>query len=174
MKLSGEKVKLRALEPTDVNVLYKWENDTGIWRLSNTVAPFSKQVLEEYISNAHLDVYAAKQLRLMICDVKDKVVGCIDLFDFDPNNQRAGIGILVAENKDRNQGYASEALKLMIAYCFETLGLHQLYCNVTKYNKSSLELFKKHKFIVIGTKRDWVRDNRKFIDEYILQLINKK
>lgn len=173
MKLAGKKVKLRAVEPFDVDTLYTWENNTHVWKLSNTLAPFSKQALQEYIANAHMDIYAAKQLRLMICDMQKKAVGCIDLFDFDPNNQRAGIGILIAEEKERRNGYASEALKLLIDYCFEVLGLHQLYCNVIKDNKPSLALFKKYRFSITGTKKDWVRDKRKFTDEYILQLINK-
>src|SRR4051812_12859125 len=118
MQLVGELIQLRALEPTDLNCLYEWENDLSIWSVSGTIAPFSKYTLEEYLKTAHQDVYTTKQLRLMIdltvVDDEDsgdghesKSIGCIDLFDFDPRNKRAGVGILIANNINRGRGYAT-------------------------------------------------------------------
>ena len=53
MKLTGQHITLRALEPADVDLLYKWENDTSIWKVSNTLVPFSKHILEQYIRNTY-------------------------------------------------------------------------------------------------------------------------
>lgn len=140
--LLGERIRLRALEPQDVATLYQWENDTAIWVASNTQVPFSKFVLEQYIAASHLDLHTNKQLRLMITTKEGLDVGAIDLFDFDSQHQRAGIGILVAEKMDRGKGYATEALNLLIQYCFTQLHLHQLYCNITIDNEASIQLFK--------------------------------
>lgn len=137
-----ERIRLRALEPQDVATLYQWENDTAIWVASNTQVPFSKFVLEQYIAASHLDLHTNKQLRLMITTKEGLDVGAIDLFDFDSQHQRAGIGILVAEKMDRGKGYATEALNLLIQYCFTQLHLHQLYCNITIDNEASIQLFK--------------------------------
>ncbi len=169
--LKGEKIYLRALEPNDVNILYKWENETSVWHLSNTVSPFSKYVLEQYVQNSHLDIYTTKQLRLIICDKTEKTIGCIDLFDFDPKNLRAGIGILIAEEPEKQKGYATEALQLLIAYCFEVLNLHQLYCNINTDNTISLSLFQKQGFIVTGTKKQWNKSVLGWKDECFLQLL---
>ena len=170
--MKGKKIYLRAIEPEDIELLYKWENDISIWHLSNTIAPFSKQTLKEYISNAHLDIYSTKQLRLMLNSTDPiQTVGCIDLFDFDPVNMRAGIGILIDKNY-REKGYASEALSLLIDYAFKILRLHQLYCNITIDNQKSLKLFQKYKFSIIGLKKEWLRNKNKWDDEYMLQLIN--
>lgn len=177
MKLQGEQVVLRALEPSDVDALHLWENDTETWNVSNTLAPFSRFVLEEYIESSQQDIYAAKQLRLMIVrkplSIADepKPIGCIDLFDFDPNHQRAGIGILIAEKGNRRSGYASEALRLLIEYCFSTLNLHQVYCNITTDNKSSISLFEKQGFEIVGVKKQWIREGDTFKDELLLQKI---
>ena len=171
MKLTGEKISLRAIEPQDIDVLYQWENDTENWLISNTQTPFSRFVLEQYIASAHEDIYSAKQLRLIICDPENKAVGGIDLFDFEPNHLRAGIGILISEKTDRKKGYASEALNLLINYCFDTLNLHQIYCNITTDNEASILLFQKHGFQITGIKKQWIRDGGKFKDELILQLI---
>lgn len=168
----GENLSLRALEPEDINLLYQWENNTSIWHLSNTITPFSRHLLEEYILNSHQDIYTVKQLRLMIVLNKSKeAIGCIDLFDFDPTNMRAGMAILISEEQ-RNKKYGTEVLSLMIDYCFNTLHLHQLYCNILSNNDASLALFKKVKFSVIGIKKEWVRIQNNWVDEYMLQRIN--
>ncbi len=171
MKLQSKNIFLRAVEPADIDVLYQWENDTENWNVSSTQTPFSRNVLEQYIANAHQDIYSVKQLRLMICDTANKAVGCIDLFDFEPNHLRAGLGILIADKTDRRKGYASEALELLIDYCFQTLNLHQLYCNVTIDNEASVLLFQKHGFLITGIKKQWVRDGAKYKDELMLQRI---
>jgi diamine N-acetyltransferase len=48
MFIKGENIHLRALEPEDVDVLYKWENNREIWHVSNTQTPFSRYVLEQF------------------------------------------------------------------------------------------------------------------------------
>jgi diamine N-acetyltransferase len=171
MNLKSNLISLRALEPSDIDVLYTWENDTENWVISSTQTPFSRFVLEQYITSSHEDIYSTKQLRLIICNNENKAVGCIDLFDFDPNHQRAGIGILIAEKNDRIGGYASEALKLLINYCFETLNLHQLFCNITTDNEPSILFFQKHGFMITGIKKAWIREGAKFKDELLLQLV---
>ncbi|MFP4469067.1 MAG: GNAT family N-acetyltransferase [Bacteroidales bacterium] len=170
--LTGNHIILRAPEPEDVDLLYQWENDPHTWHLSNTVAPFSRFVLEQYVMNSHEDIYKTRQLRLMIDTAeREKTVGSIDLFEFEPAHRRAGIGLMIAE-QERRKGYASEALELLTDYCFSTLMLHQLFCNITPDNKPSLELFQKRGFEVIGTKKDWLLINNQWKDELILQLIN--
>lgn len=169
--MDGKNIKLRALEPIDIEVLYQWENDTEVWKVSNTQTPFSRHTLEQYI-NAPQDIYATKQLRLMIeskCDTP-QAVGCIDLFDFDPNHKRAGIGILI-DKKHRNNGYAAEAIDLMVEYAFIILDVHQLYCNICPDNEKSLKLFQDKGFEIAGNKKDWIRNGDTFIDEYLLQKI---
>ena len=179
MKLQGKQISLRAIEPTDIDVIYKWENDTETWKVSNTQTPFSRFVLEQYIVSVHQDIYSTKQLRLMIeltpnpstIGEDSRAIGCIDLFDFDPSNLRAGIGVLIADKSDRRKGYASEALEVLIEYCFHTLNLHQLYCNITTDNESSVLLFQKHGFQITGIKKQWIRSGDKFKDELLLQKI---
>lgn len=182
MLLTGELIRLRALEPTDLNRLYRWENDASIWSVSGTMAPFSRYVLEEFVNQAHHDIYTNKQLRLII-DLKyvsdaeeldePKAIGCVDLFEFDPRNHRAGLGILIADRADRGKGYATEALHLVVEYSFQVLDLHQLYCNVRIDNENSIALFKKSGFEISGLKQDWVYENGRYIDEYIMQLVRK-
>ncbi|PCJ88436.1 MAG: GNAT family N-acetyltransferase [Flavobacteriales bacterium] len=170
--LTSEKIKLRALEPADVEVLYQWENSPEIWQVSGTVIPFSRETLRKYIETA-ADIYADKQFRFVIClNDSEKPIGCIDLFEFDVKNQRAGIGILIAEQEERGKGYASDAIQLLINYSFSHLHLHQLFCNIAKGNEISLKLFEKYEFEKISVKKDWLKTENGWLDEHFLQLIN--
>jgi len=170
--MTGEKIHLRALEPTDIDLLYDWENDREIWPVSNTIAPFSRFVLEQYILNAHQDIYTTRQLRLMI-DLADekKTIGTVDLFEFDPGHRRVGLGILIQKD-ERGRGCAKEGLDLIIEYCFSTLMVHQIFCNISSENEISMKLFRSKGFEIIGLKKDWLLINNQWKDEYMLQLIN--
>ena len=171
-KLKGKNCFLRALEMEDLNFLYELENDSSIWEISGTVTPYSEHVLRSYLENAHRDIYDVKQLRLVICLPNGQTVGLIDLFDFDPKNRRAGIGIVVLNSEQRNQGVGSEALTLLIDYAFSTLDMRQLYANVGVGNIASLHLFKKLGFIQAGVKKDWIFSEGKFSDEILFQKLN--
>ena len=166
-------ISLRALEPEDLELLYEWENNLSYWVISNTLTPFSKFTLKRYLKNSHKNIYETGQLRLMINHTADKMtIGTIDIFDFDPFHKRAGVGILIADEDYREKGYASMSLKCLADYCFKTLQLHQLYCNILGNNCESMELFKKQGFVQCGIKKDWIKTSDGYFDEYMFQLIN--
>ena len=172
--LKGKNIYLRALEPNDLEFVYVMENDQSIWEVSNTQTPYSRFLVKQYLENAHQDIYEAKQLRLAICQDEDfPALGLIDLFDFDPQNRRAGIGIVIQYINDRNKNIGSEALHLMIQYAFHNLNLHQLYANIATDNLASLALFTKFGFQEIGVKKDWTLVNGTFKDEALFQLLNQ-
>ncbi|MDR0661241.1 MAG: GNAT family N-acetyltransferase [Prevotellaceae bacterium] len=172
--LENSRIKLRALEPSDVELLYLWENDTDLWQVSDTLSPFSRDILQQYIESAHKSIHEQKQLRLAI-DVKDTeayhTVGLIDLFDIDFLHRRAGVGILIYAVENRKKGYASDALELLIAYCFEVLSLHQLYCHIPMDNTASIRLFTNVGFEYIGTLKEWRKTPKGWQNVQLMQLI---
>ena len=151
------KVRFRALEPEDIDLLYEWENDAQIWDVSNTYEPFSRYILAKYIKESQRDIYESKQIRMIIENLEGEPVGAIDLFDFDPFHFRAGVGILIHKEKNRGMGYASDALNLLCQYAANYLRLHQLFANISVDNLTSIQLFKKNGFELSGTKKDWRR-----------------
>lgn len=172
--LKGSLVYLRALEPEDLELIYKIENDEDLWELTTTITPFSKFLLKQYLKNSHRDIYEVKQLRLVICNSQThEALGMIDLFDYEPKNKRAGLGILIFNSSERGKGYGAEALKLTIQYAFKHLELHQLYANILEENAASINLFEKQDFLQSGLKKDWIRTDEGFKNEYLYQLINK-
>lgn len=168
-------IRLRALEPEDLELLYEWENTVDYWAISNTITPFSRYTLKLYLENSHKNIFETGQLRLMIDHIEDKTtIGTIDVFDFDPYHKRAGIGILIANESYRKKGYAAMSLTCLINYCFRTLQLHQLYCNILSSNTESIHLFKNQGFELMGIKKDWILTQSGYVDVHMFQLIDKE
>lgn len=168
-QLKYGKISLRPLEPEDIELLYQWENNIEIWEVSNTKTPFSKHILAQYIKESGKDIYETKQLRLVIQNENTEPVGAIDVFDFEPYHLRAGVGILIHKIKDRNKGYAADALEALSVYCFEILGIKQLYANITTDNINSINLFEKSGFIKVGIKKEWIKTLSGWKDEILFQ-----
>ena len=169
--LKGVHIHLRALEPEDLEFIYKVENDERIWEVSATQTPYSRFLIKQYLENAHQDIYEAKQLRLAICSENEEVVGLIDLYDFNPTHRRSGVGILILDEVERGKGYGKEALRLLIQYGKTHLHLHQLYASISEDNIISQQLFLKAGFKFVGQRKDWTLVNGKFKNENLYQHI---
>ncbi|MCR5114268.1 MAG: GNAT family N-acetyltransferase [Bacteroidales bacterium] len=164
----GKKVTLRALEPSDLPLLYEWENAPANWVVSGTTTPFSQHTLQQYIDSPQ-DLFLQRQLRLMVVENESRrAVGTVDIFDFDSANQRAGLGILIAADA-RRRGYGLESIRLATDYLFTFAHVHQVYCNIMTDNPISIGLFQKAGFEVCGRKRDWICTADGFCDELMLQ-----
>ena len=169
MLLRGQNIHLRALEPSDLEAMYRWENDPAVWGVSGTVAPFSREILRAFIEQQQYDIWRTHQLRLVIARNDGAVaVGAVDLFDFDPLNRRAGVGVLVADG-ERCRGYASEALVLLVEYARDVLMLNQLYCDIDIDNAACRALFSGCQFEECGVRRRWRLTSEGWRDVVMMQ-----
>ena len=170
MGVNEQALQLRALEPSDLDFLYALENDRALWTVSNTLVPFSAYTLKDYIAHSGQDIYTAKQQRFVLSNAEKTPLGCIDLYDFDPQHHRAGIG-LVIDKAHRQKGYATIALELIEAVAFDQLQLHQLYVGVGEDNPASIRLFQSAGYRQCGRKKDWNFYRNAYHDELIFQKI---
>ena len=141
-------IQLRKIEPQDLPFLYRWENDAAAWADGANHNPLSQQDLRAYIESTTGDIYKDGQLRLIIEQMgNDKsqmgnvTLGCIDLFDFDPRNRRAAIGMYIAP-EFRGKGVGHEAVKALEKYAFEFLNLRVLYAIIATSNTACTALYK--------------------------------
>lgn len=171
--LESERIKLRALEPEDLQKLYEWENDDSAWEVGGSLLPYSRFVLRNYIEHSGESIYETGQLRLIIERIEDGMtLGTIDLYAFEAEHMKAGVGILI-DSKIRNQGYGLEAIELLKKYAFQVLHLHQLYAKVSVYNIQSQRLFEVSGFEKTALLKDWIQTQSGYSDVFLFQMINK-
>lgn len=171
MFIKNDTIALRRAEPEDADLIFRWENDRDIWRVSGTHAPYSRFQIEQFLLSDN-DLPSQKQLRLMI-DLTEtgQTIGCIDIYDYDAFNGRTGLGILI-DKAFRQQGYAKATLELCITYLFRDLLLHQVYCSIDETNTESQKLFEGQGFALCGRRKDWIKTSEGFIDELEYQLVS--
>ena len=161
-------IVLRPLEPLDIDDLLRWENDVEVWKISQTRAPYSKELITQYILSSQ-DIHFHGQIRFII-EWKGTSVGTIELFEYDPVNSRAGVGIMIDGNY-RNRGFGALALGLIVNYCKEVLFLRQIFCTIILDNSISVQLFESAGFLKTGIKKDWIRVAEGFQSAGFFQLI---
>lgn len=169
--MKNDSIELRPLEPTDLDTLYNWENDSALWVVSDTVAPYSRAALWQYLENYTGDIFAQRQLRLMITLADDGTpVGTIDFLNFDPLNNRAELGLFIAA-EHRGQGLGRQALELLTAYAREHLGLRQLYVFIALDNTVCLKMFEDYGYRRVGVIQSWVKRGSTYRDVALLQMV---
>ena len=168
--MSNDHVRLRALEPTDIDLLYGWENDASLWAATDTVAPYARHTLWQYLQDYTGDIYKTRQLRLIAEQLDSTAIGTVDFFNFDPLNNRAELGLFIAP-EHRGKGYGREVLRLISAYAEQHIGLRQLYVYIRIDNEACLHLFRDFGFVQAGVLQAWVKRGRHYYDAALLQLI---
>ena len=170
--IEGELVRLRAVEPADIEAMYRWENDASVWQVSGTMTPFSRRQLERFVEEQQFDIYQTRQQRLIIERRTDGVLlGTFDLFEFDPLHGRAGLGLLIYPAELRGKGYATDALAVACRYARDVLRLHQLWGNAGAANTASLALLRGAGFREVGVKQAWNWTPDGYTDEVLFQKI---
>ena len=151
-------LKLRKIEPSDLPFLYQWENDATMWADSDTHNPLSRHDLHQYIENTTGDIYRDGQLRLIIetvnCQLSTKIMGCIDLFDFDARNRKAAIGMYIAPEA-RGMGVGKQAVEQLLDYAFGFLHLRMIYAIISVHNHPCSRIYEQMGFIPSSPLKDW-------------------
>jgi len=162
-------VRLRAIEPEDLDLLYQIENDRRLWNVGTTNVPYSRYTLHDYIATSADDAYADKQVRLIVETTDGETVGIADVVNFSPQHQRAEIGIVILD-AHRRKGYATAAVAEMVDYAASVLHLHQLYAVIAKDNQAALSLFQQSGFSEGGVLRDWLSNGHQYADAVLMQI----
>lgn len=161
---------LRAMEPEDLELLYRIENDVHLWNVGATNVPYSRYALHDYIARTQNDIYADRQLRMMIENENHEVVGIIDLVNFEPRHLRVELGVVII-NKYRGRGYGSLAVERVIKYARDVLHLHQLYVFIGCNNQESLALFSSIGFKKTAQLQDWLYLDGSYFDAVLMQYL---
>lgn len=171
MWLKSEILRLRPLEEEDLNLLYEWENNSANWQYTNTLMPYSKHTLLEYIRNCKTDFLSQESLKLIIELADGTAVGTLDVFNIDHFNGRAELGVFL-DSKYRDNGYATTAYNLFKDYAFNFLGWKNLYSIVPKKNSPMHAVMHRTGFLSSGTLKNWIKVSCEYEDAEIYCLTN--
>ena len=166
--LQNEHIILRAPEIKDIEHVYRWENDSSLWFLGNSIEPISHYTVKNYIERCTQTTIAESRQLKLIVEYNQKVTGCLDLYEIDFLNKKAEIGILI-DPEYQKQHIATQAINLVSEYAFKFLDLQQIYAYIAENNTASIQLFEKLNFQKSGTLRHWIKKDGEFINVSIYQ-----
>jgi diamine N-acetyltransferase len=164
------KVRLRAMEPEDLDMLYRIENDTQLWDVGSTNVPYSRYTLHDFIAHSSNDIYADRQVRLIVEDEQGNTVGLVDLINYDPRHNRAEVGIVIVQPA-RRKGYAQAAMASLHHYASGILHLHQLYVVISVTGADARHLFSNMGYRETAVMSDWLFDGHVYNDAIMMQKI---
>ena len=151
---------------TDLNQVLDWENDLKINNHTDVPVFYTPSQVEEYLNSDH-DLLSQNQIRYII-DYNNTAVGCVDLYDFNLVNSRAGVGIYIDPNF-RNKGFASKSLELIKSISTNQFFISSLYADIMAENIASIKVFEKLGFIKTGIKKNWIRKQDAYLDVFFYQ-----
>ena len=166
-------IKLRAMELEDLDLLYTIENDMTMWDVCTSNVPYSKAALTEFITRNTSDIYADRQMRLIVENGVGSPVGIVDILNFEPRYGRAEVGVVIMK-EHRLHGYTAAALRQLVQYAINVIHLHQLYAIVSTDNHSSMALFQNEGFKPTAELKDWIRTGNDYKNAVVMQLFLEK
>lgn len=135
-------------------MMWEIETDSSQWSENGMSAPYSHHNLRQYAENYDADPIHAGQIRLVV-EAEGAPVGLVDLYDINPRNRTAFIGIYTMPSK-RRRGFALRGVTLMERYARELLNLRIIAAKVAESNRPSLQLFAKSGYNHVGTMVHWL------------------
>ena len=157
----------------DINVLIKNFNDENIYKtLLNPPYPYTQENAETWLKTREKSKEKGDYCFKIINKKNNKIIGHISL-DCRNNPKTAEVGYWIEEESWKN-GYATEALKAIIKFGFETLELHKICSAYYKDNPASGRVMQKCNMEYEGTQKEQIFKNGIYHDKVLYGIINKK
>ena len=167
-KLIGKNIYLAPRTLEDAEKFAKWFNDfktTDYIGMSAKIMTLEKE--KEYIAN-HMDDEAS--LNIVTLD-KDKLIGTVGLEHIDHVNMTATLGIFIGDEKEREKGYGTEAINLILDYGFNYLNLNNIKLDLMSFNERALKCYQKCGFKEYGRRRKCKFINGKYYDSIEMDIL---
>ncbi len=149
----GHQIRLRPVEPDDWPLFHAWNQDDQVSRLADTVPfPESAEAVRQRIATASAQESSNDRFRWLMVDENDRAVGTINTHSCDRRIGSFSFGLALAPQQ-QGQGYASEAIRLVLRYFFAELGYQKVHVHVYEYNQASRTLHEHFGFVEEGRLR---------------------
>jgi RimJ/RimL family protein N-acetyltransferase len=145
----GDRVDLHTVEETDLDFLQRYVNHPGVWRFLGRPDPVNREQERDFFETV---VCEGEGVHLLVC-AGDERVGMVGLNDPDHRAGRAELGYWIAPDH-QEQGYGTEAARLLVGHGFDQLGLHRIEARAFAFNEASRRLLERLGFTEEGVHRD--------------------
>jgi RimJ/RimL family protein N-acetyltransferase len=159
---------VRSLKPSDATALLPIKNDPEIGRLVGaTSRTYTPAEMDDWVKRHR---QATDEAFFVIADATDTAVGHVALYEIDPVNRSAELGILLGAKQVWGQGVGTRATRFIVEHGFDELGLRRIYLEVLDTNARARSIYEKLGFVVEGRLRQHQLKNGAFIDVIVMGL----
>ena len=171
--IEGKKVRIRAVETTDLDEIMKWVNDPEV--IDNLLMryPVSRHLEEKWLEKA-LDTSDMRNKAFSI-ETKDGVyLGGIGLHKINWENRSAEVGIVIGKKEYWGKGYGTDAMLAILEFAFNHMNLHRVYLEVYDFNVRGIKSYEKCGFKKEGALRDDRYSRGKYHDTIIMGILKEE
>jgi diamine N-acetyltransferase len=173
--IEGKRVRLRAVERTDLPKFHEWLNDPDVTKGLTQHIPLSMTDEESWFSG--LAQKEAEQRPLAI-EARDgttwQLIGDAGLFGVNWTSRSAEFGIFIGDKSRWDQGYGTEVLLLILEHGFNALNLNRIYLRVFATNARAIRSYKKAGFVLEGTMRQAEYRDGAYIDVHFMSVLRSE
>jgi diamine N-acetyltransferase len=174
----GERIRFRAPERTDIPRFVNWLNDPDVRRGISQYLPFSIVDEEEWFDKMLSQPQYEHPLVIEVCKTGEAEewisIGSIGFSTIDWRNRCSEFGIMIGEKAYWNQGYGTEAVKLLLKHGFETLNLNRVFLRVFDNNSGAIRAYEKAGFTLEGRLRQAEYQQGQFLDTLIMGILRSE
>jgi RimJ/RimL family protein N-acetyltransferase len=168
MSILGKRLRLRAIERSDIPTFVRWLNDPEVIQHLLLYLPIS-QAQEESWFEAQLKDQDRRILGIETLD--GKLIGNIALENINWKDRNAELGIVIGEKEYWGTGYGTEAIITLLDFAFSQMNLHRVYLRVFEDNQRALHCYEKCGFKPEGRLREAHFANGKYKDELVMGIL---
>ena len=165
----GRLIRLRAREPEDEPLLYRWFNDPEVTEHLTLRYPLSHKTEREFIDRVSNPDYAHVSFAIETLD--GQMIGGCGLEDTSPESRSAVLGIAIGEKTFWDGGYGTDAMRTLCRFGFEMMNLHRIQLDVYANNARGLHVYEKIGFQLEVTKRQAVYKFGQYHDVHVMGLL---
>lgn len=166
----GRLVRLRAVEPSDGDIHFVWNQDSDMTRrLDRVWFPQSREGAGRWAEQATATPHDSDDFHFEIDTLDGEMVGSISTHTCDRRNSTFEFGVAIRADYQQ-QGFASDAIRLVLRYYFEELRYQKATVHVYDFNTASIALFERLGFQREGRLRRMVYTQGQFFDTLIFGL----
>lgn len=173
--ISGDRIRLRAPERSDIPQFAKWLNDPEVTAGLTIFLPLSLADEEAWFENMLKNPATQHPLVIETGEGETwRMIGNCGFHEIDWRCRSAEVGIFIGEKQCWNQGYGSEAMRLLLRHGFNTLNLNRIALQVYADNPRAVRSYEKVGFVHEGRKRQGMYKHGEYIDILLMSVLRSE